>query len=111
MAYSREEMEAHLAIAMLELVRIRRRLNDSKEIDAAERELLAKRIDKAFETANRFQVVEQQKRTESIFLLSRAIVTSPKFPYLKEEYPRLRFDELEKVVKELERYFGPSAST
>lgn len=109
--YSRQELEAHLAIAILELVRIRRRLNDAKVIDAAERDLMATKIDKAFETSNRFHVVEQQKRTETMFLLSRAIVTSPKFPHLKEEYPRLRFDELEKAVKALEEYFGVSAAT
>ena len=102
-------MEAHLAMAILELVRIRRRLQDTKTIETSERETLAKRIDKAFETANRFKILENQKRTERVYLLAREIVHSGEFPKLKSRESILPFDDLEKVIKELEGYFGSSA--
>lgn len=102
----RVKMEGHLAVATLELVRVRRRLNDPAEISSADRQALNERIDRAFDTMNRFKLVEQHQRMMLTVKLVIKLVYSEQFHRAKKDYPTLHLDEFQKLVSGMEGDFA-----
>lgn len=94
-------MEAHFAAVMFELIRLRRRLAEDRDISGKERETLALRIDQTFDTSNRFRFLEQKRRLEILYLTVKHLVGSEKFAQIKEDYPGLPFQELQKLIEEM----------
>lgn len=104
--HQRVKMEGHLAVATLELVRVRRRLNDATDITSTDRQALNERIDRAFDTMNRFKLVERHQQMMLIVKLVIKLVYAEQFPRAKKDYPSLRLDELQKLVSGMEGDFA-----